>query len=102
MRRPELQQQAVTRDREPALTMAAQAHGGPYPLRWTPGLAARFVGRARNGFDPSLRVRCGIFPARYLSAMRPIAAVSGWPGDWKCGTNASSSSARPSQIGFAP
>ncbi|MGI8450695.1 MAG: cytochrome c biogenesis CcdA family protein, partial [Streptosporangiaceae bacterium] len=24
---------------------------GPYPLRWTPGLAARFVGRARNGFD---------------------------------------------------
>ena len=24
---------------------------GPYPLLWTPGLAARFVGRARNGFD---------------------------------------------------
>ena len=28
--------------------------GGPYPLRWTPGLAARFVGRARNGFDTPL------------------------------------------------
>src|SRR5271166_5316572 len=27
---------------------------GPYPLRWTPGLAARFVGRARNGFDTPL------------------------------------------------
>src|SRR5487761_1071497 len=24
---------------------------GPFPLWWTPGLAARFVGRARNGFD---------------------------------------------------
>ena len=27
---------------------------GPYPLRRTPGLAARFVGRARNGFDTPL------------------------------------------------
>jgi hypothetical protein len=27
---------------------------GPCPLRWTPGLAARFVGRARNGFDTPL------------------------------------------------
>jgi hypothetical protein len=27
---------------------------GPYPLRWTPGLAARFVGSARNGFDTPL------------------------------------------------
>jgi hypothetical protein len=34
--------------------VAAQAARGPYPLRWTPGLAARFVGRARNGFDTPL------------------------------------------------
>jgi hypothetical protein len=32
---------------------------GPYPLRWTPGLAARFVGRARNGFDTP-RIYAGV------------------------------------------
>jgi hypothetical protein len=30
---------------------------GPYPLRWTPGLAARFVGRARNVFDTPVVLR---------------------------------------------
>jgi hypothetical protein len=32
---------------------------GPYPLRWTPGLAARFAGRARNGFDTP-RIYAGV------------------------------------------
>ncbi|MGH3282825.1 MAG: ATP-binding protein [Trebonia sp.] len=36
------------------LSQQARRLFGPYPLRWTPGLAARFVGRARNGLgtDP--------------------------------------------------
>jgi hypothetical protein len=31
--------------------VAAIARAGAYPVEWTQGLAARFVGRPRNGFD---------------------------------------------------
>ena len=46
-------QEAVTHYRDLAASNPTFLPG-PYPLRWTPGLAARFVGRARNGFDTPL------------------------------------------------
>ncbi|HEX9354966.1 MAG TPA: transposase [Streptosporangiaceae bacterium] len=51
---------------------------GPYPLRWTPGLAARFVGRARNGFDsrsftPEYKAQSVAF---VIDGGRPVAEVA--------------------------
>jgi len=45
-----------------------QAFVGPYPLRWTLGLAARFVGRARNGFGTP-RIYAGVQGA--VGSFRP-------------------------------